>query len=344
MSLTNPTLKADSVAFSGKNISSAASVYQYTAGTNERDVILVRITNAAGNGDYVAYLKRTRGGVVTIALPKATLTAASGETGIEFQTIEIYCKSGDIIDIMVDGLAGDTSVSGTVDIVALNFSLLETSDNIGINWADIDNPTTTVNLSGTSTKALQPTVAGRTLDVTATGAAGIDWGNLENPTTTNALTNTSISATGVTATVAISATQAASVAAGNLAITAYATWSQAITSTSTLALPGTKLWLAVKNSTADADNASIIFIERTAGLTVLNGAAYTGSATDGTITVSGSSGAWVITGGLQEAATALLTGLDNSFVYELKTLVSGDTYILSTGYCDISTGVVRAIA
>lgn len=27
---------------------------------------------------------------------------------------------------------------------------------------------------------LQPTVAGRTLDVTATGAAGIDWGNVEN--------------------------------------------------------------------------------------------------------------------------------------------------------------------
>jgi hypothetical protein len=41
---------------------------------------------------------------------------------------------------------------------------------------------------------LQPTVAGRTLDVTATGAAGIDWANVENPTTTLALTNTTINA------------------------------------------------------------------------------------------------------------------------------------------------------
>ncbi len=42
--------------------------------------------------------------------------------------------------------------------------------------------------------ALQPTTAGRTLDVTATGAAGIDWANVENPTTTLALTNTTINA------------------------------------------------------------------------------------------------------------------------------------------------------
>ena len=38
---------------------------------------------------------------------------------------------------------------------------------------------------------LQATTAGRTLDVTATGAAGIDWGNIENKTSTVALTNTS---------------------------------------------------------------------------------------------------------------------------------------------------------
>ena len=43
--------------------------------------------------------------------------------------------------------------------------------------------------------ALRPTVAGRTLDVTATGAAGLDWGNVENLTTTNALTNTTIATT-----------------------------------------------------------------------------------------------------------------------------------------------------
>jgi hypothetical protein len=40
--------------------------------------------------------------------------------------------------------------------------------------------------------ALKPTTAGRTLDITATGAAGIDWGNIENKLTTNLLSNTDI--------------------------------------------------------------------------------------------------------------------------------------------------------
>lgn len=40
--------------------------------------------------------------------------------------------------------------------------------------------------------ALRPTTAGRTLDVTATGAAGIDWGNVENPSTAVDLSATDI--------------------------------------------------------------------------------------------------------------------------------------------------------
>jgi hypothetical protein len=39
---------------------------------------------------------------------------------------------------------------------------------------------------------LQPTVAGRTLDVSAGGAAGVDWANVESPTTTVGLTGTTV--------------------------------------------------------------------------------------------------------------------------------------------------------
>jgi len=42
---------------------------------------------------------------------------------------------------------------------------------------------------------LKPTVAGRTLDVSATGEAGVDWGNVGSPTTSNALTGTTIATT-----------------------------------------------------------------------------------------------------------------------------------------------------
>lgn len=48
--------------------------------------------------------------------------------------------------------------------------------------------------------ALRPTTAGRTLDVTATGAAGIDWGNIENPTTVVDLSGTDINLVDTTTT------------------------------------------------------------------------------------------------------------------------------------------------
>lgn len=49
--------------------------------------------------------------------------------------------------------------------------------------------------------AIMPTTAGRTLDVTATGAAGIDWANVENPTTALNLSATNIDVDQVVASV-----------------------------------------------------------------------------------------------------------------------------------------------
>ena len=64
------------------------------------------------------------------------------------------------------------------------------SDASGAEWCDL--------LINIQTSARQvddlafPTVAGRSLDVTATGAAGIDWANVENPTTALNLSGTNI--------------------------------------------------------------------------------------------------------------------------------------------------------
>jgi hypothetical protein len=52
-----------------------------------------------------------------------------------------------------------------------------------------------------TTGLLAPTVAARTLDVTATGAAGIDWANVENPTTAVDLSGTNIDVDQVVASV-----------------------------------------------------------------------------------------------------------------------------------------------
>ncbi len=60
-----------------------------------------------------------------------------------------------------------------------------------------------------ATAALKPTTAGRTLDVTATGAAGIDWGNLENPSTSNNLSATTTNLVNTATTVTNQLTAAA---------------------------------------------------------------------------------------------------------------------------------------
>lgn len=73
------------------------------------------------------------------------------------------------------------------------------SDAAGAEWCD-----QIINIQ-TSARQIDdlayPTTSGRSLDVTATGAAGIDWGNLENPTTANGLTSTTISSTQAVASV-----------------------------------------------------------------------------------------------------------------------------------------------
>lgn len=66
------------------------------------------------------------------------------------------------------------------------------------NWAVTPDNTTTYDVllppgvTAAMLKTLNPTVPGRTLDVTAAGNAGIDWGNVENPTTAVNLSATNI--------------------------------------------------------------------------------------------------------------------------------------------------------
>lgn len=73
------------------------------------------------------------------------------------------------------------------------------SDAAGAEWCDL-----TINLQTVARQIDDlafPTVSGRSLDVTATGAAGVDWGNVENPTTAVNLSATNIDVDQVVASV-----------------------------------------------------------------------------------------------------------------------------------------------
>lgn len=131
MALTHPSWTVDTT-FSGKNIASAASVYTFTAAASAKIKITVRLTNAAGNGDYIVYLTHQwlGTGTASVVLPKTTCPAASGETSIEFLSMELDVKATDVVDVMIDGLAGDTSVSGAIRISADNPSVFDATSDV----------------------------------------------------------------------------------------------------------------------------------------------------------------------------------------------------------------------
>lgn len=108
----------------------------------------------------------------------------------------------------------------------------------GLDWANIGSPTTVVNLSATNidtdqvvasiagttlanldvavSTRLAPTVAARTLDVSAGGAAGVDWANVETPGSTVGLSATTISTGQVVASVAGAVGSVTGLTAANL--------------------------------------------------------------------------------------------------------------------------------
>ena len=105
----------------------------------------------------------------------------------------------------------------------------------------------------------------------------------------------------------------------------------------------TKLWLAIKESDRDDDSESIVFLEKTDGLTVLAKASYA-THSDGTISASGTSGNWTVPIKIKANATSKFFGYTGTIYAEVKALISGDVVVVFTGECVISNGIVRAVS
>jgi hypothetical protein len=146
--------------------------------------------NAAGlalNWHFV-----TSAGAYTVTAVTPTTAGAydwtdTGTSGV--YTIEIPASGGASINNDTEGYGWFTGVATGV--------LPWRSPIYGFRAAAINDSLCDTNTTG----LLAPTTAGRTLDVTATGAAGIDWGNVENPTTAVNLSATNIDADQVVASV-----------------------------------------------------------------------------------------------------------------------------------------------
>lgn len=131
--------------YSNKDISTAVSVGVYTADADRLILVQVFADQVAGNGDYVFYVTHQINGAGSSyrMIPITTAAAASGVTAIAAQSGMIAVRSGDVLTVYLDGLAGDNSTPDTT-----------------VRWFEL--------------AALRPTTADRTLGVSAGGVADAD--------------------------------------------------------------------------------------------------------------------------------------------------------------------------
>ena len=280
------------------NISAATAIGAYTANADRLIIVDVMIDAVAGNGDYVMYVTKQIGGAGSayIILPKTTMTAANGETAISGQSCMIAVRSGDILTVYVDGLAGDTT---TPDYTTRWFELA----------------------------ALKPATADRTLDVDASGAP---TGMALEATLAGVKAKTDLITTGTSLTIA------SQVAGSTITVPRGDTLSASLTNIGDLT-NCSKLWFTVKRDESDADDKSIIQIEKTAGLLYINGDGAT-TPENGSLTINDEH-----TGGITVilAADELVNLSPGQYHYDIQILrstgiavstLTSDTFIIPADY------------
>lgn len=172
----------------------------------------------------------------------SSVSTGAGKTGLAFNTASLkayYVRPGasaTAISLVTQTVTGAYSSGGFVEIDSTNMpgvyrldvpdAALATGVNavvvmlsgatnmapcvLEVELTEVNNQDATAfgvsRLDAAVTTRLAPTVASRTLDVTATGAAGIDWANVENPTTAVNLSATNIDTDQVVASVTGSVT------------------------------------------------------------------------------------------------------------------------------------------
>ena len=129
--------------FTGKDIHTAASVYEYTANGTYKVRFQIQLTSLAGGGDYSVWATLNDGDAVGdyVIHPKTTITLAAGAQSIWIVSGEIDVMSGDVINIFALGLAGDTSVAGIVRVFSDDATAVATLADDAITAAKFDEST-----------------------------------------------------------------------------------------------------------------------------------------------------------------------------------------------------------
>jgi hypothetical protein len=127
-------------------------------------------TGAATNGDSTpAGTLYVNGTADAAAVTVANITTGVYKAAVTLPTL----AAGDVVDLRISATVNGVSDNATVWTDTKDLAL-DSSYRPGLDWSNVGAPTTALNLSGTSTKALEPTTPGRTLVVDAAGLADVN--------------------------------------------------------------------------------------------------------------------------------------------------------------------------
>ena len=156
---------------SNQNITSYLLVGTYTADDTRAIMVSVVLDQVAGGGDYLAYVTRQLAGAGSAYMvgPITTFTVPAAQTAVAFTSVLVPVDNTDVVKVYVKGLAGDTTTPDiTTRIYELTYLRPTTAGNkldvtatgaAGIDWANVENPTTSVNLSDTTVKTVTDLLA-----------------------------------------------------------------------------------------------------------------------------------------------------------------------------------------
>ena len=266
--------------------------------------------SATGGLTTVDVYNETVNALVTYDVTTASLTAASISAIGGLTALNVFTEAASALSAYAPAQAGD--LMGLADD-AITSAKFDESTAFPIKSADVG-----------STQIARVGADGDTLESLSDEIAAVSVGAVD-------------------VSLAISATAVSALSSGNVSIATHNSFSQAITSTTTSALnTATDTWFAAKVADSDSDDDSIVLLSETVGLERLAKSIAT-SASNGSLTTSGSSGDWTITLTLDEDATSLLTDyVGYTLPAELKSMVSGSTLQLWTGDCIVSRGLIQA--
>jgi hypothetical protein len=300
--------KIDST-FSAKDISSAVSVYEYTANGTYKVRFQVQLTSLDGDGDYSIWLTLNDGDAVAdnVIHPKTTVTLSDATQSIWLVSGEVDVMSGDVINVFALGLAGDTSVAGIVRVFSDDMTGVTLADD-AITASKFDESTAfPVKSADTGTTQLARTGADSdTLETLSDQMDGI-------ATWSAAAINASYSAGAI------------SQIRGN-------TWGF---DADNLTLDDTLIQLVIKNNANDQDDDAILMIDNVTGLLRVNGAA--GTAGDASLAYAGTT----LTVEVAASVTALLPA--GVYHYGIQSIDgSGVVSEVYGGIFTVTADIVRA--